>query len=187
VQNRQYKPVSPRKATGEVRHDPPAGDRRDPSQLPHKEGAHPLSRRPIPGPDDSDVAALTLNATTSAVLAPRTASERYTSPTTPKGGSPPQVCRGDIACGGISEESPRHSSGARATAERSVRGAAQSLQSALPWPRLHRRRSSRPEVETPGGVSSRCLHAEANRRGGAGLTITHRSGRSEANPQHPIA
>jgi hypothetical protein len=31
----------PRKATGEVRHDPPEGDRRDPSQLPHEEEAHP--------------------------------------------------------------------------------------------------------------------------------------------------
>jgi len=30
-------------------HDPPEGDRRDPSQLPHKEGAHPRCRRRSPG------------------------------------------------------------------------------------------------------------------------------------------
>jgi hypothetical protein len=104
----------PRKATGEVRHDPPEGDRRDLSQLPHEEGAHPRCRRPSPGTRRRRRGGVdTQRNDIGGSRAAKTASERYTSPPPRRAARHRNWCRGDWLCEGSSEERPRRSSGVR--------------------------------------------------------------------------
>jgi hypothetical protein len=92
-------------------------------------------------------------------------------------------------CEGNSEEKPGRSSGARRDRANGRCGrAARSLQSALPWPRLRRCRSSRPGSRDTG----RCLVSVSARRSEqtgeeAAFELPPRRQTKRTNLQHPIA
>jgi len=96
-------------------HDPPEGDRRDPSQLPHEEGAHPRCRRRSPGTRRRRSGGVdTQRNDIGGSRAAKTASERYTSPPPRRAARHRNWCRGDLALRGKLRRATQAFSGARA-------------------------------------------------------------------------